>query len=79
MLPSTSPTHTEVDSCFVNPVNHVCHESCVVPVLPAAGRPPSSPWPDAVPILSTFSMADTTVFATFSGSAFSSQLPPGSS
>src|SRR5664279_2576809 len=47
------PTQTAVVSCGVKPTNHDCFSLSVVPVLPAAGRPPASSLPAPVPLAIT--------------------------
>src|SRR5664280_249474 len=47
------PTQTAVVNCGVKPTNHDCFSLSVVPVLPAAGRPPASSLPAPVPLAMT--------------------------
>ena len=52
VYPFGSPTHTAVVSCLVKPTNHALVFSSCVPVLPPAGRLPSSGSRRAVPLIS---------------------------
>src|ERR1039457_6232925 len=47
------PTQTAVVNCGVKPTNHDWFSLSVVPVLPAAGRPPARALPAAVPLAIT--------------------------
>src|ERR1035437_4102207 len=63
------PTQTAVVNCGVKPTNHDCLLLSVVPVLPAAGRPPARALPAPVPLAITALRIWATPLATSGGKA----------